>query len=162
MDSVLKSMKKSKKLQTFKRKVTTYKFMNVSNYNELKPYTYTILLKPTTVESKINGKLETRVKLNRGDYVMCGKSNEKYGLFLEKILESYELGTISNKKLNRKGLILSDSFLKKHKLSKKKLVITPSWGGKQILHKGDGILFELFDGSKYYGIEKKTFKDTYV
>ena len=162
MDNLIKELKKSKKMNKFARTAHSYKFIKVEDYNKLRPLTYTILTKKTEIETVINGKLETKHTLQRGDYVMCGKSNEKYGLFLEKILESYELSTVRNKKLKRKGLILSASFLKKHKLSKKKLEITPSWGGKQILHKGDGILFELFDGSKYYGIEKKTFKDTYV
>ena len=57
MDSVLKSMKKSKKLQTFKRKVATYKFMNVSNYNELTIYIYNFT---QTNNSRIKNKWKTR------------------------------------------------------------------------------------------------------
>jgi hypothetical protein len=157
-------MKYSKSLKKYNRKVNEYKFMAV-NYNDLKPLTYTILLKPTLVVTRIKGIIETQQKLNRGDYVICGKSHEKYGLTLEKILNTYDLGKISNKKLSRKGFKLSGSFLKKHKGFNKNnannIVITPSWGGKQFLMKDDMILYELDNPSKYYGIDKQAFKNTY-
>jgi hypothetical protein len=53
MDNLVKEVKKSKKLQTFTRKSDTYKYINIGNYKDLKPLTYTILLKDT----EINGKL---------------------------------------------------------------------------------------------------------
>ena len=168
MNRLIKTMslrKKFKSLKKYTRKVNEYKYMAVKNYNELKPLTYTILLKPTLVVTRINGFIETKQKLSRGDYVICGKSHEKNGLVLEKILNTYDLGKISNKKLSRKGFKLSGSFLNKHKglkNNKNNIVITPSWGGKQFLQKDDMILYELDDPSKYYGIDKKTFNKTYT
>jgi hypothetical protein len=164
MNNVIKSMKNSKGLKTYTRKVNEYKYMAVKNHNELKPLTYTILLKPTTVVTKINGKIETTHKMGRGDYVLCGKQNEKYGLTLEKILNTYDIGNLSNKKLTRKGFKLSKKFLKKHKglkNNKNNIVITPSWGGKQFLMEDDMIFFELDEPSKYYGIQKEAFKKDY-
>jgi hypothetical protein len=161
MNRIIKSMKHSKSLKKYNRKVNEYKYMAV-NYNDLKPLTYTILLKPTLVVTRIKGIIETKQKLNRGDYVICGKSHEKYGLTLEKILNTYDLGKISNKKLSRKGFKLSGSFLKKRlQNNKNNIVITPSWGGKQFLMKDDMILYELENPSKYYGIDKQAFKNTY-
>ena len=84
--------------------------MNVKNYNDLKPMTYTILLKPTKIITKIKNSVESSIDLKRGDYVLCGKLNEKYGLSLEKFLNTYDLGNISNKKITRKGFKLSNSF----------------------------------------------------
>jgi hypothetical protein len=164
MNNVIKTMKNSKSLKTYNRKVNEYKYMAVKNYNELKPLTYTILLKPTLVITRINGFIETKQKLSRGDYVICGRQNEKYGLTLEKILNTYDLGKISNKKLSRKGFKLSKKFLKKHnglKNNKNNIVITPSWGGKQFLMEDDMILYELDKSSKYYGIQKEAFKKDY-
>jgi hypothetical protein len=157
-------MKYSKSLKKYNRKVNEYKYMAVKNYNELKPLTYTILLKSTLVITRIKGIIETKQKLNRGDYVICGKTHEKYGLTLEKILNTYDLGKISNKNLIRKGFKLSGTFLNKHKgikNNKNNIVITPSWGGKQFLMKDDMILYEIDNPSKYYGIDKQAFKNTY-
>ena len=164
MNNVIKTMKNSKSLKTYNRKVNEYKYMAVKNHNELKPLTYTILLKPTTVVTKINGKIETTHKMGRGDYVLCGKQNEKYGLTLEKILNNYDIDKITNKKLKRKGFKISKKFLKKHKglkNNKNNIVITPRWGGKQFLLEDDMILYELDNPSKYYGIDKQSFKNTY-
>ena len=61
MDNLVKEVKKSKKLQTFTRKSDTYKYINIGNYKDLKPLTYTILLKDT----EINGKLENKQNLQR-------------------------------------------------------------------------------------------------
>ena len=41
--------------------------MSVNNYEDLKPMTYTIALKPTT---KIKNKIESSIDVNRGDYIM--------------------------------------------------------------------------------------------
>ena len=87
MDNLIKKMRHSKKLKTFKRKQDTYKFMKVKDYNKLKPLTYTILLKKTKIITKINGKIETKQMLDRGDYVLCGRKKEKFGHKLEKILD---------------------------------------------------------------------------
>jgi len=164
MNRVIKSMKHSKGLKKYNRKVNEYKYMDV-NYTALKPLTYTILLKPTLVVTRIKGIIETKQSLKRGDYVICGKLNEKYGLTLEKILNTYDLGKICNKKLSRKGFKLSSKFLNKHKglqNNKNNIVITPSWGGKQFLMKDDMILYGIDNPSKYYGIYKQAFKNTYT
>ena len=84
MNNLIKEIKKSKKIQTFTRKSDTYKYMNVNNYKDLKPLTYTILLEETNIVTKIKGKIETKQKLQRGDYVLCGKNKEIYGHKLEK------------------------------------------------------------------------------
>ena len=73
MDNLVKEIKKSKNFKTFTRKSDTYKFMNVNNYIDLKPLTYTILLKDTEIITKINNKIESKQKLQRGDYVLCGR-----------------------------------------------------------------------------------------
>lgn len=160
MNNIINDLKKSKKLNTFQRKVNKYKYMKVENYNDLQPMTYTILLKPTIIITKIKNRVESSIDLKRGDYVLCGKLNEKYGLSLEKFLNTYDLGSISNKKIKRKGFKLSNSFLKKNKLTNK-INITPSWGGKQHMFKNDYILFET-DNIGYYGITKKAFEKDYV
>ena len=160
MNDIIKDFKKSKNLNTFQRKVNKYKYINVENYNDLKPMTYTILLKPKKIITKIKNRIESSINLKRGDYVLCGKLNEKYGLSLEKILNTYDLGQISNKKITRKGFKLSHSFLKKNKLTNK-INITPSWGGKQHMFKNDYILFET-NNIGYYGITKKAFEKDYL
>ena len=160
MNNIINDLKKSKKLKLFQRKVNKYKYMSVNNYEDLKPMTYTIALKPTTITTKIKNKIESSIDVNRGDYILCGKLNEKYGLSLEKILSTYDLGTISNKKITRKGFKLSNSLLKKYKLSNK-TTITPSWGGKQYLVKNDQILLETNNIGGYYGIAKKAFDKDY-
>ena len=76
MDNLIKKMKNSRKVKTFQRKQDSYKFMKVDDYNELKPLTYTILLKKTEIITRINGKIETKQMLDRGDYVLCGRKNE--------------------------------------------------------------------------------------
>jgi hypothetical protein len=42
MDNLVRDIKKSKKLKTYTRKSDDYKYMNVKNYKDLKPLTYTI------------------------------------------------------------------------------------------------------------------------
>ena len=160
MNNIIKDLKRSKKLKTYQRKVNNYKYMSVNNYEDLKPMTYTIALKPTTIITKIKNKIESNIEVNRGDYILCGKLNEKYGLSLEKILSTYDLGDISNKKITRKGFKLSQSLLKKYKLSDK-ITITPSWGGKQYLVKNDQILLETDNIGGHYGIVKKAFEKDY-
>ena len=156
-NSVKKFVKKCK-LKTFSRKVNTYKF--VSDYDKLKKMTYTILTKPRTIKTIINGKLENKVKLERGDYVICGVKKEKYGLPLEKVLNTYDLNNIKNKKIVRKGVQLSKG-IKKFGVKSKKIQIIPSWGGVQNLQVNDYILFEEDMKKGYYGIEKGAFKKTY-
>ena len=166
MDKLVKEIKKSKKLQTFTRKSDTYKFMNVKNYKDLKPLTYTILLEETNIVTKIKGKIETKQKLQRGDYVLCGKNKEIYGHKLEKIVNLFDLGNIKNKIVKRKGFKLTKKNMKNLDMEKNRIVITPSWGGKQYLSENDYILLELKDTpntsySNYYGIENSAFKKTY-
>ena len=154
----LKSLKKDKKLQTFIRNTNKYKYMNC-DYKKLKPYTYTIVLKDTKVITKRKQKgkgKETFINLKRGDYVICGPKNEKYGLPLEKILYTYDLNHIENKKIIRKGFKLT----KKNTNNKKKVSIIASWGSEQNLEVGDYIMLEM-DNKKYYGIDAKAFKKTY-
>jgi len=154
-------LKKSKKLQQFSRKTNNYRYMNVENYEHLKPLSFTILTKPTKVVTKINGKIETKLNLDRGDYVLCGVKGEKYGLKLEKVLDVYEIGNIENKKVERMGFKLSSKNLKSHGIKNNKNIdIVPSWGGTQTLKQGDYILLEN-DGKGIYGIESGAFKKTY-
>ena len=166
MDNLVKEIKKSKKLQTFTRKSDTYKYINIGNYKHLKPLTYTILLKDTMVTTNINGKLENKQNLQRGDYVLCGRKKEIYGHKLEKILNLFDLGNIKNKIVKRKGFKLTKKNIKNLDLEKNRIVITPSWGGKQYLSENDYLLLELKDTpntsySNYYGIENSAFKKTY-
>jgi len=165
MDKIIKSIKRIKKLKTYARKSDSYKYMNVKNYNELIPLTYTILLKDTIIVTKIKGKLESKQKLERGDYVLCARKKDIYGHKLEKMLNLFDIGIIGNKIVKRKGFKLSKSLLKKHKLDSN-ITITPSWGGKQHLKENDYILLELKDTPKtshsnHYGIENSVFKKTY-
>jgi hypothetical protein len=156
--NIANKLKKSKKLQKFSRKTNNYRYMNVDDYNLLKPLSYTILTKPTKVVTKTDGKIETIYKLQRGDYVLCGVKGEKYGLKLEKVLDIYEIGNIENKKVERMGFKLSSKNLKSY--GNKNIEIVPSWGGKQTLKLGDYILLEN-DGKGIYGIESGAFKKTY-
>ena len=150
------ALKKTKKLSKFARKVQTYKFLNV-DYTKLKPYSYTIVLKNTTVVTKINGKVEAKTKLQRGDYVICGPKGEKYSMPLEKVLNTYDLSSISTKKVIREGFKITNIDGKKHGND---VEIMASWGSKQNLKVGDYILLE-FDKKKYYGVEEKAFRETY-
>ncbi len=152
----LNALKKTKKLSKFARKVQTYKFLNV-DYTKLKPYSYTIVLKNTTVVTKINGKVEAKTKLQRGDYVICGPKGEKYSMPLEKVLNTYDLSSISTKKVIREGFKITNIDGKKHGND---VEIMASWGSKQNLKVGDYILLE-FDKKKYYGVEEKAFRETY-
>ena len=152
----LNALKKTKKLSKFSRKVQTYKFLNV-DYTKLKPYSYTIVLKNTTVVTKINGKVEAKTKLQRGDYVICGPKGEKYSMPLEKVLNTYDLSSISTKKVIREGFKITNIDGKKHGND---IEIMASWGSKQNLKVGDYILLE-FDKKKYYGVEEKAFRETY-
>ena len=152
----LNALKKTKKLSKFSRKVQTYKFLNV-DYTKLKPYSYTIVLKNTTVVTKINGKVEAKTKLQRGDYVICGPKGEKYSMPLEKVLNTYDLSSISTKKVIREGFKITNIDGKKHGND---VEIMASWGSKQNLKVGDYILLE-FDKKKYYGVEEKAFRETY-
>ena len=166
MDNLVKEIKKSKNFKTFTRKSDTYKFMNVNNYIDLKPLTYTILLKDTEIITKINNKIESKQKLQRGDYVLCGRKKDIYGHKLEKILNLFDLGNIKNKIVKRKGFKLTKKNIKNLDFEKNRIVITPSWGGKQYLNENDYILLELKDTpntsySNYYGIENSAFKKTY-
>ena len=154
VSNILNGLKKSKKLNEYSRIISKYKFIN-TNYKKLKPYTYTIVLKDTKVNTKIDGKVENTIKLQRGDYVICGPKKEKYGMYLDKIINTYELGDIKNKSLTRKGFQLTNN-----KITEDNIEIVPSWGGKQHLKKNDFILLET-DNQKYYGISKKSFKKTY-
>ena len=152
----LNALKKTKKLSKFTRKVQTYKYLNV-DYTKLKPYSYTIVLKNTTVVTKINGKVEAKTKLQRGDYVICGPKGEKYSMPLEKVLNTYDLSSISTKKVIREGFKITNIDGKKHGND---VEIMASWGSKQNLKVGDYILLE-FDKKKYYGVEEKAFLETY-
>mgnify|MGYP001483615422 CR=1 FL=1 len=130
--------------------------MNV-DYTKLKPYSYTVVLKNTKVETKINGKLESKTNLKRGDYVICGPKGEKYSMPLEKVLKTYDLSSISTKKVVREGFRLNNV---KGKKKGDDIEIMASWGSKQNLKLGDYILLE-FDKKKYYGVEQKAFDKTY-
>jgi hypothetical protein len=154
---ILTYLKKTKHLSTFSRKVQTYKYLNV-DYDKLKPFTYTILLKNTRIVTVINGKTETAVNLKRGDYVICGPKKEKYGMPLEKVLGTYDLSPISTKKVERQGFQLTPKNTGKH--FGETIEITPSWGGSQSLVVGDYIMLE-FNKKCYYGVEKGAFKKTY-
>lgn len=152
----LNLLKKTKKLSKYSRKVQSYKFMNV-DYKKLKPYTYTVVLKDTLVETKINGKTESKTKLQRGDYVICGPKGEKYSMPLEKVLNTYDLSPITTKKVVREGFRLNNLKGKKKDDS---IEIIASWGSSQNLKVGDYILLE-FNKKKYYGVEKGAFNKTY-
>ena len=152
----LNHLKKTKKLSKFTRKIQTYKYLNVE-YTKLNPFTYTVVLKDTMVVTKINGKVESKTKLQRGDYVICGPKGEKYSMPLEKVLTTYDLSSISTKKVIREGFQLKPLESKKHGND---IEIMASWGSKQNLKVGDYILLE-FDKKKYYGVEKEAFKKTY-
>lgn len=158
-NKVITKIIKSQKLNKYKRIPAIYKYKNVSNYTKLTPLTYTVLLKDTKIVTNINDKKESHINLKRGDYVLCGLKNEKYGLSLEKILEIYDLGNIVSKPVIRKGFKLTKKNTNKPS-SKSQIKIVPDWGGEQTLHVGDHILLTL-DGKKHYGIEKKAFKKSY-
>ena len=155
-----KFIKNSKKLKNYSRIPHKYKFLNVDNYNKLKPLTYTILVKDTELITNIKGKIENNQKLQRGDYVLCGKDNEKYGLKLEKIIDLFNLGIMEQKPISRKGFKLSKKNMNNMNLKGNKITINPSWGGEQYLKQNDYILLEK-DKSGYYGIEESAFKKTY-
>ena len=150
---------KSSKLTKYKKIPTIYKYKKVSNYTKLTPFTYTILVKNTKIVTNINKKKESHINLKRGDYVLCGIKNEKYGLPLEKILQIYDLGDIISKPVIRKGFKLTKKNTNKPS-NKSTIKIVPDWGGEQTLQVGNHILLTL-DGKKHYGIEKKAFKKTY-
>ena len=152
----LKKLKRTKKLSKFTRKVQTYQYMNVE-YSKLKPYTYTVVLKDTQIITKINGKVESKINVKRGDYVVCGPKGEKYGLPLEKIVNTYDLGSISTKVVERLGFQLKDIEGKK---GRDPVEITASWGENQNMQMGDYIMLEL-DKKSYYGVEKGAFNKTY-
>ena len=152
----LKKLKRTKKLSKFTRKVQTYQYMNVE-YLKLKPYTYTVVLKDTQIITKINGKVESKINVRRGDYVVCGPKGEKYGLPLEKIVNTYDLGSISTKTVERLGFQLKDIDGKK---GRDPVEITASWGETQNMKIGDYIMLE-FDKKSYYGVEKGAFNKTY-
>ena len=118
-------VKKTKKMQKFARNPNVYTHHQVSNYKQLKPFEYTIALKPTTIETRVNGKLETKIKLCKGDYIICGPKHEKYGLPLEKFLKTYNLGTIQNKPVVRNGFEITKQHIPK---GKKTVGIVHSWG----------------------------------
>ena len=159
MDNLIKGLKKSKKMNKFARTVHSYKFMKVEDYNKLKPLTYTILTKKTKIETIVNGKLETKYTLQRGDYVLCSKNGEKYGHKLEKVLDLFDIGIIKNKEVIRTGFKLTKKICKN--LTKSNIIkIKASWGEEQTLIVDDYILLEL-DNSGYYGINKESFKKTY-
>ena len=159
MDNLIKGLKKSKKMNKFARTVHSYKFMKVEDYNKLKPLTYTILTKKTKIETIVNGKLETKYTLQRGDYVLCSKNGEKYGHKLEKVLDLFDIGIIKNKEVIRTGFKLTKKNCKSN-IEKGRVKIKASWGEEQILNINDYILLEL-DNSGYYGIEKGAFKKSY-
>ena len=152
----LNNLKKTKKLSRYSRKVQTYNYLNVE-HTKLKPFTYTVVLKDTNVVTKINGKIEAKTKLQRGDYVICGPKGEKYSMPLEKVLNTYDLSSISTKKVIREGFQLKNLDDKKRGDD---VEIMASWGSKQNLKVGDYILLE-FDKKKYYGVEETAFKETY-
>ena len=152
----LNNLKKTKKLSRYSRKVQKYSYLNVE-HTKLKPYTYTIVLKDTNVVTKINGKVEAKTRLQRGDYVICGPKGEKYSMPLEKVLNTYDLSSISTKKVIREGFKLKNLDDRKRGDD---VEIMASWGSKQNLKVGDYILLE-FDKKKYYGVEEKAFKETY-
>ena len=154
--SHLKKLKRTKKLSKFTRKVQTYQYMNVE-YSKLKPYTYTVVLKDTQIITKINGKVESKINVKRGDYVVCGPKGGKYGLPLEKIVNTYDLGSISTKVVERLGFQLKDVESKKGRES---VEIIASWGETQNMKMGDYIMLE-FDKRSYYGVEKGAFNKTY-
>ena len=154
---ILTYLKKTKDLTKFSRKIQTYKYLNV-DYDKLKPFTYTILLKNTKIVTVINGKTETALNLKRGDYVICGPKKEKYGMPLEKVLGTYDISPISTKKVERQGFQLTPKNTGKH--FGETIEITPSWGGSQSLVVGDYIMLE-FNKKCYYGVEKGAFKKTY-
>ena len=129
--------------------------MNV-DYKKLKPMTYTIATKNTNVITRVKNKKETSSNIKRGDYIICGHTGEKYGLPLEKILNTYNLNTIETKRVYRKGYKLT----KKNIGNKKNITITASWGETQKLKTGDYILLENFN-NKYYGVEQTAFKKSY-
>lgn len=158
-NKVITKIIKSQKLSNYKKNPIIYKYKKVSNYTKLTPLTYTVLLKNTKIVTNINKKKESHINLKRGDYVLCGIKNEKYGLPLEKILEIYDLGNIVSKPVIRKGFKLTKKNTSKSS-NKSKIKIVPDWGGVQTLQVGDHILLTL-DGKKYYGIEKKAFKKSY-
>ena len=152
----LKKLKRTKKLSKFTRKVQTYQYIN-TEYTKLKPYTYTIVLKDSQIITKINGKVESKINVKRGDYVVCGPKGEKYGLPLEKIINTYDLGSISTKTVERLGFQLKDVEGKK---GRDPVEITASWGETQNMKTGDYIMLE-FDKKSYYGVEKGAFNKTY-
>ena len=158
-NKIITKIIKSQKLSKYKKIPKIYKYKKVSNYTKLTPFTYTVLLKDTKIVTNINKKRESHINLKRGDYVLCGLKNEKYGLPLEKILEIYELGNIISKSVVRKGFKLTKKNTNKPS-NKSKIKIVPDWGGEQTLQIGDYILLTL-DGKKHYGIEKKAFKKSY-
>lgn len=158
-NNVVKKIVKSSKLTKYERVPSIYKYVDVKDYKKLKPFQFTVLLKNTNIITRMDGKKENYIKLKRGDYVICGAKKEKYGLSLEKVLNTYNLGNIISKPVIRKGIKLTQKNTKK-KSSKSEIEITPSWGGKQFLQVGDYILLEL-DNKKYYGINENAFKKTY-
>ena len=158
-NKIITKIIKTQKLSKYKKNPIRYKYKNVSNYTKLTPLTYTILLKNTKIVTNINKKKESHIHLKRGDYVLCGIKNEKYGLPLEKILNIYELGNIESKPVIRKGFKLTKKNTNKPS-SKSQVRIVPDWGGEQTLQIGDYIVLTL-DEKKHYGIEKKALKKTY-
>ena len=76
---------------------------------------------------------------------------------LEKVINTYDLSSISTKKVIREGFQLKNLDDKKRGDD---VEIMASWGSKQNLKVGDYILLE-FDKKKYYGVEETAFKETY-
>ena len=68
--------------------------------------------------------------------------------------------------MKRKGFKLTKKNIENLEMEKNRIVITPSWGGKQYLSENDYILLELKDTpntkfSNYYGIENSAFRKNY-
>ena len=146
--------------QTAMKKVFRYKRVSSLDDNEKNTF-YIHNGEQTQVVTYIDGEKETINTCNPGDIVITGIDGEKYVIPPHKLPNNYNLvdNVLVTRQHPRQVASITKTLLRKLGL-KEMIEFTASWGEVMILKAGDYLVKE--DTDKYYRIEGKIFKKTYI
>ena len=151
--------KRTRKIKDCYKKQMTMRYNSTDDVKKSKRNEYTLITKPSYLETKVKGKREVGKKVNPGDYVFCGPKKELYALSPESVKKNYLFNSITTKKIKKKCIRLEKNDIKKV-YNKNSIDFIPSWGGNDLMHANpdDTIVLENDGG---YRIEKSVFNKTY-
>lgn len=132
--------------------------LHVGEINDMPPFSYMFSREEQRVETITSSGLETTNTAHKGDFIFSGPSLEKYVLTPKKLLANYDLEGITGG--SRVAVVKPVQRMVAKYEGKTDVLFKAPWGEMMVMKPHDYLVRES-DGSGFYRIARKEFKETY-